>query len=127
MEQLITRIIKASYNVHNILGAGYLEKVYRNSLLIELNSMGIKADFEVPISVYYKKCIVGEFYADILVEDSIVLELKAVENIQPFHEVQLVNYLKSTDIETGLLINFGRSVTIKRKFKECLICKSCLT
>ena len=120
MTDLITKIIKASYNVHNTLGAGYLEKVYRNAMLIELRDMGINAEYEYPIQVQYKNHCVGEFYADILVEEMIILELKAIENLHVIHEVQLVNYLKGTGIDIGLLINFGSSVTVKKKYREYL-------
>jgi len=117
MEELISMIIKAAYNVHNELGAGFLEKVYQNAMLIELRSLGLDAESEYPINVHYKNHIVGEYYADIIVNDSVVLELKAVENLDKIHEVQLVNYLKGTGIDIGLLINFGSSVQVKKKFR----------
>lgn len=117
MEQLISIIIKAAYNVHNELGTGFLEKVYKNAMLIELQSLSLDAESECPINVHYKNHIVGEYYADIIVNDSVVLELKAVENLDKIHEVQLVNYLKGTGIEIGLLINFGSSVQVKKKFR----------
>lgn len=117
MNDLTSSIIKAAYNVHNTLGAGYLEKVYKNAMIIELEEMGINFEYEFPIKVRYKHKCVGEYIADIIVEDSIIIELKAVENLHAIHEVQLVNYLKGTGIETGLLINFGTKVTIKKKFK----------
>jgi GxxExxY protein len=117
MNDLNSQIIKAAYNVHNTLGAGYLEKVYKNAMIIELEEMGINFEYEFPIKVRYKQRCVGEYIADIIVEDSIIIELKAVENLHVIHEVQLVNYLQGTGIETGLLINFGTKVTIKKKFR----------
>ena len=112
---LTERIINAAYRVHNFLGFGFLEKVYQNALMIELIGMGLKASSEMPIKVYYRNEIVGEYIADIIVEDKVILELKAVKDLAEIHEVQLVNYLKATGIEVGLLINFGHSVQVKRK------------
>ena len=117
MDELISIIIKAAYNVHNELGAGFLEKVYKNAMLIELHDLGLEAESEIPIDVQYKNNVVGEYYADIIVNDIVVLELKAVENLDKIHEVQLVNYLQGTGIEIGLLINFGSSVQVKKKFR----------
>lgn len=112
---LTEEIIKAAYKVHNALGFGFLEKVYQNALMIELKRMGLKVTSEMPIKVYYRNEIVGEYIADIIVEDKVILELKAVKDLAEIHEVQLVNYLKATGIEVGLLINFGHSVQVKRK------------
>jgi GxxExxY protein len=97
------------------LGFGFLEKVYQNALIIELRKMGLSILSEETITVYYENEIVGEYVADIIVEDKVILELKAVKELTQIHEVQLVNYLKATGIEVGLLINFGHSVQIKRK------------
>jgi GxxExxY protein len=105
--ELTGRVIKAFYKVYNTLGYGFLEKVYQNSMLIELRKEGIKSSNEIPIKVYYEGYIVGDYYADILVEGKVILELKAIERLAPEHEVQLVNYLKGTGIEVGLLLNFG--------------------
>jgi GxxExxY protein len=110
-------IIKCAYKVHNTLGSGFLEKVYENALLIELNKNGLEAIAQAPITVNYDGQIVGQYYADIIV-NNVIIELKAVENIVPIHEVQLVNYLKATGIDVGLLINFGSSVEVKRKYKD---------
>lgn len=100
------------------LYAGFLESVYRNALLIELRNHGLSVDKEVPINVHYNNVIVGEFRADIIVENSIILELKAIQKLSTIHEAQLVNYLTATDIEHGLLINFGSErIEIKRKYK----------
>ena len=117
-DKLTEKIIACAYKVHNTLGAGFLEKVYENSLMIELKKSGLYAKSQVPIKVYYEGIIVGDYFADILVEEEVILELKAVENLHTIHEVQLVNYLKATDKEIGLLINFGSSVKIKRKYKD---------
>jgi GxxExxY protein len=112
---LTEKIINAAYKVHNVLGFGFLEKVYQNALMIELKRMGLKVSSEMPIKVYYRNEIVGEYIADIFVEDKVILELKAIKDLAEIHEVQLVNYLKATGIEVGLLINFGHSVQVKRK------------
>jgi GxxExxY protein len=113
--ELTEKIIKAAYTVHNALGFGFLEKVYQNALAIELKKMGLDIGTESPISVYYEDKIVGQYVADIIVAKKVILELKAVKNLSEAHEVQLVNYLKATGIEVGLLINFGHSVDVKRK------------
>lgn len=112
------KIIACAYKVHNVLGAGFLEKVYANALKIELDKAGFQAIPSYPIQVFYEGNLVGDFIADFMVDGQIILELKAVENLAPFHEVQLVNYLKGTGIEIGLLINFGSSVEIKRKYRD---------
>ena len=118
IEALITRIIQCAYNVRLNLSAGFLESVYQNALLIELEENGLSAEKEVPINVYYNNVIVGEFRADIVVENTVILELKATQHLSPVHEAQLVNYLTATDIEHGLLINFGsEKIEIKRKYK----------
>jgi GxxExxY protein len=114
-EELSGKIIKAFYAVYNSLGYGFLEKVYENALLFELQKMGLKVQKQVPINVYYEGELVGEYFADIKVEDSIIIELKATESLCEAHEVQLVNYLKATEIEIGLLLNFGKKPTFKRK------------
>jgi len=111
-------IIACCFKVHRTLGAGFLEKVYENALLVELEKSGLAARQQFPISVSYDGRLVGEYFADILVEDRIVCELKANENLSREHEVQLVNYLVATGLDIGLLVNFGRSVTVKRKFRE---------
>ena len=116
--ELTNRIICSSYNVHNILGAGFLEKVYENALCLELKSLGLSVEQQAPIKIDYKGRLVGEYFADLLVDGKIILELKAVEAIATIHEIQLKNYLKGSRIELGLLINFGKSVEIKRKFQE---------
>lgn len=118
IEDIIKKIVQCAYNVRMKLSAGFLESVYLNALLIELHDNDLKADKEVPIIVHYKNHIVGEFRADIIVENSVVIELKAIQHLTPAHEAQLVNYLTATDIEHGVLINFGsKKIEIKRKFR----------
>lgn len=109
------RIISAFYDVYNALGYGFLEKVYQNALYQELKRRGFKCDAQHQIKVYFKGCEVGEYFADIIVNDCIILELKAVETLCRDHELQLVNYLKATHIELGLLLNFGEHPQIRRK------------
>jgi GxxExxY protein len=114
-QELTGQIIQCAYKVHNTLGFGFLEAVYQNALLIELGINGLKAVKETPIRVSYEGQNVGEYVADILVEDQIILELKSIKELHPAHEAQLINYLKATGLEVGLLINFGERVEIKRK------------
>lgn len=108
-------IISAFYTVYNTLGYGFLEKVYENALIIELAKRGIAASPQHPITVFYEGSIVGEYVADILVAGSVIIEIKAVKALLPEHEAQLLNYLKATDIEVGLLLNFGPSPQVTRK------------
>ena len=116
--ELTGKIIKAFYNVYNELGYGFLEKVYERSMLIELRDLGLACDPQVPINVYYGDEKVGEYFADILVENKVILELKAAETIREEHEAQLLNYLRATDVELGLLLNFGKKPEHKRKLFE---------
>ena len=109
------RIIRAFYNVYNTLGYGFLEKVYENSMLLELTEMGLSVQKQYPIDVYYREKLVGSYFADLLVEEKVIVELKAAEVICEEHEFQLINYLKATDIEIGLLLNFGKEPQFKRK------------
>ena len=106
VDEITYQINGAVFEVNKVLGAGFLEKVYENALCVELNSRGLKAESQVPILVKYKGEIVGDYFVDILVEDAIILELKAVEDLQKIHEAQLLNYLKATGYKVGLLINF---------------------
>ena len=118
-EEITHKIIGSAYNVYNQLGFGFLESVYRKSMVIELNKTNLEVEEEVPLKVYYDGKVVGEFYIDLLVEKEIVVELKSVQNIIKEHEVQLVNYLNGLRMELGLLINFGASgVEIKRKYRR---------
>jgi len=111
-------IIGGAYRVHNTLGSGYLEKVYENALLLEIQDTGLHVRQQDPIPVYYRGKSVGEYYADLLVEERLIIEVKAVRFLIREHEVQLVNYLTATGFDHGLLINFGSSVQVKRKFRE---------
>ena len=113
--QLTDLIIKAFYNVYNKLGYGFLEKVYENGMMIELKRLGLNAEKQKQLKVFYDEFEIGEYYADIIVNDCVIVELKAAEAICPEHEAQLVNYLKATDIEVGLLLNFGKEPKFKRR------------
>jgi GxxExxY protein len=105
----------AIFEVNKVLGPGFLEKVYEEALLSELRSRDLKAESQVPIEVLYKRKVVGEYFADILVEDKVIIEIKTVENIAKTHEAQLLNYMKATGIKVGLLVNFRHSkAEIKR-------------
>jgi len=109
------KIIGCAFNVSNTLGAGFLEKVYQNALMIELSDIGLIAEKEKPITIHYKNKIVGEYYADILVNHQIIIETKAVKALNEIHQAQILNYLKATNLQLGLLINFGTpKVQIKR-------------
>jgi GxxExxY protein len=116
-EELTDKIIRCFYNVYNGLGYGFLEKVYENALTIELLNAGLVAEKQVPIKVYYLESEVGSYYADILVENKVILELKAGDMEQTIinHELQLTNYLKATNYEVGLLLLFGIKPQVKRK------------
>ena len=114
-EEITKEIIKAFYKVYNALGYGFLEKVYLNALLIELLEVGFQVEKQRKIEVFYSGKLVGEYYADIMVNSIIILELKAHECILEEHENQLINYLKATEVEVGLLLNFGKKPEIKRK------------
>ena len=109
------KIIKAYYNVYNKLGYGFLEKVYENAMMIELPKLGLSCKNQVPIKVFYDSRNIGEYFADILVNEVVIVELKAAENLCEEHECQLINYLKATDIEVGILLNFGKTPQLKRK------------
>lgn len=108
-------IIKAFYAVYNMLGYGFAEKVYRNAMVVELVQMGLQVAFEQPIHVYYKGKVVGEFVADIIVNGCVILELKSVKELLAEHEAQLLNYLRATEIEVGMLMNFGPEAKFQRK------------
>jgi len=113
--ELMEKIIKAAYEVYNELGYGFLEKVYENALAQELKSAQLNVTPQAPIKVYYKQNLIGDYYADLLVDYKVIIEIKAVNQLAKIHEVQLVNYLKATKYEIGLLINFGDKIEIKRK------------
>ena len=117
-DDLTQKIIGCAYKVHNTLGPGFLEKVYENALRIELEKLRVRVKQQEPISVEYEGQVVGEYYADLWVDDRVVVELKAAQALAKEHEVQLVNYLTATRTDLGLLLNFGPSVQVKRKFRE---------
>ena len=106
VNEITYQINGAVFEVNRILGPGFLEKIYENALLIEIRSRGLKAENQVPIRVFYKEKVVGEYIADLLVEGKVIVELKTVETIDKSHEAQLLNYLKATGIHVGLLVNF---------------------
>ena len=117
--ELTERIIGCAYTVYNQMGCVFLESVYEKCLLIELKKAGLSVAPQKPITVFYDDEVVGEFVADLIVEDTVILELKSVRRIIRAHEVQLVNYLVATGRPVGLIINFGeRKVEIKRKVKD---------
>lgn len=118
VDDLTQKIIGCAYKVHNALGPGFLEKVYENALRIELEKLGLDVKQQEPINVGYEGQVVGEYYADLWVDGRVVIELKAVQTLTQRHEVQLVNCLTATGIEDGLLLNFGSSVQVKRKFRQ---------
>ena len=106
INELTYQINGAIFEVNRVLGAGFIEKVYENALVIELRERGLKAENQVPIKVKYKGTEVGEYYADTVVESQVILEIKAVDSLQKIHEAQLLNYLKATGYKIGLLVNF---------------------
>ena len=114
-EDVTRAIIQAFYKVYNTLGYGFLEKVYENALGYELTQQGIEVHQQWPVKVYYDGHLMGEYFADLLVGSRVIAELKAVENLCPEHEAQLLNYLKATEIEVGLLLNFGPKPEFRRK------------
>lgn len=112
---LTEAIIKCYYKVYNKLGYGFLEKVYENALIIELKKEGFRCLRQCPVDVYYETEKVGYYIADIIVEGKVIIEVKAAEIICEAHEAQLTNYLKATEIEVGLLLNFGKKPALKRR------------
>lgn len=117
-QEMTEKIIGCAYTVYNKMGFGYLESVYEKCLLVELKKAGLEAEAQHPINVFYDGELVGEFFADVVVEDSVILELKSVRRAIQAHEVQLVNYLTATRKEVGLVLNFGPDkVDVKRKVR----------
>jgi GxxExxY protein len=114
-KDITDKIIKAFYKVYNELGYGFLEKVYQNALVIELIEMGLQCEKQKQIKVYYRERLVGEYFADLIINECVIIELKAAETLVEEHEFQLINYLKATEIEVGLLLNFGKKPQFKRK------------
>lgn len=118
-QEITEKIIGCAYRVYNKMGFGFLESVYEKCMLIELRKAGLNAKGQQPITVFYDDEVVGDFIADIFVENLIILELKSVRRMVTAHEVQLVNYLTATHKDVGLLINFGETkVEVKRKARE---------
>jgi len=117
-EEITEKIIGAAFTIYNRMGSGYLESVYERCMLIELEKTGLRTESQKSIRVYYDGQIVGNFLADLLFENCIIVELKVVNQLSKIHEAQLVNYLVSTEKDIGLLINFGgEKVQIKRKLR----------
>lgn len=114
-QKLTEEIINVFYHVYNELGYGFLEKVYQNSIFYELRSRGFFVEAQKQINVYFKGIQVREYYADLVIDNLIIIELKAAEVIAPEHETQLINYLRGTEIEVGLLFNFGKKPEFRRK------------
>jgi len=118
-KEITEKVIGCAFRVYNKMGFGYLESVYEKCIHVELNKIGLKFESQQPITVYYDDELVGEFIADLVIEDVLVVELKSVKRILRAHEMQLVNYLTSTGKPVGLIINFGElKVDIKRKVKD---------
>ena len=118
INNLTRTVIGCAYKVHNTLGFGFAEEVYENAMQIELRNNGIQALKQEPIDVFYSGHLVGHFKPDLWLPEKLIVEVKSVRNIAKEHEVQLVNYLVATKIDDGLLINFGTSVEVRRKFRE---------
>ena len=114
-KELVDIILANFYEVYNDLGYGFLERVYQNALYFALIDEGLKCETEKNIKVYHNGRIVGDYKADLLVEDCVLLELKACETINPAHEAQLINYLRATNIEVGYVLNFGKKPQFVRK------------
>ncbi|MEZ4663504.1 MAG: GxxExxY protein [Caldilineaceae bacterium] len=110
-----SNVINAFFTVYNALGYGFAEKVYQNAMILELNRLGLTVAKEHPINVYYHREIVGTFFADLLVDNVVIVELKAVKELAPEHSAQLLNYLKGSIFEVGLLLNFGPEAIFQRK------------
>jgi len=118
INDLTYKVIGSAYKVHNILGPGFLEKVYENALIIELRKLGIYARQQVKLPVLYEGQQVGLYFPDLWIENQLIIELKAILTLAPEHEMKLIHYLTATGIDNGLLINFGNTVQVKRKFRE---------
>lgn len=118
VNNLTYKVIGLAYKIHNTLGAGFIESVYENSLKIELEKIGVSALQQEELDVFYEGELVGHFKPDLWIPNTLIIEVKALRALSQAHEVQLVNYLTATGIDNGLLINFGSSVEVKRKFRE---------
>lgn len=118
INDLTYKVIGCAYKVHNVLGSGFLEKVYENSLKLELHKLGIYARQQVKLPVLYEDQQVGLYFPDLWIEEQLIIEIKAIRCLAPEHETKLVHYLTATGIDNGLLINFGDTVQVKRKFRQ---------
>jgi GxxExxY protein len=118
INNLTHKIIGFAFKIHNSLGAGFLESVYENALIIELNKIGIEVLQQEELDVWYEGHRVGHFIPDLWIPNTLIIEVKAIQTLSTAHELQLVNYLAATRIDDGLLINFGPSVQVRRKFRE---------
>jgi GxxExxY protein len=114
-QEITDKVIKIFYKVYGQLGYGFLEKVYENAMMIELKKEGLPATAQSPIKVSYEGEVVGEYFADILVDHKVIVEIKGAKGLASENEAQLLNYLKATDVEVGLLLNFGPKPEVKRK------------
>jgi GxxExxY protein len=114
-EELTSKILQSYFTVYNTLGFGFLEKVYENALCKELLKQGLFIEQQRNIKVYYDHSVVGDYFADLLIENKVIVELKCVDRLREEHEAQLLNYLRATTIEVGILLNFGKKPELKRK------------
>lgn len=126
-KELCDRIVGCAIEVHKLLGSGFLEKVYQRALEIELKYSGLKCEVQRPLTVVYRNECVGEYFADLVVEDIVILELKSCSGIVPAHEAQLINYLAASNIQIGYILNFGNPVKLEfsrkvRGFSQCFRC-----
>jgi len=117
-DEITEKILGAAFDVSNELGCGFLESVYEKSLLVALKDLGLTTEAQKPVKVSFRSHVVGDFVADIVVENKVLLELKAVKTLAPEHIAQVLNYLKATGLEVGLLINFGNSRLEYRRFNN---------
>ena len=117
-EEITQKIIQAFFKVYNTLGYGFLEKVYQNAMYIELRAMGFKVDSQKKVQVFYEGYVVGDYSSDLTVENVVICELKTHETLCQDDEYQLINYLKATNIEVGLLLNFGKKPEVRRKIYD---------
>lgn len=118
INDLTHTVIGCAYKIHNVLGPGFLERIYENALKFELDKLGIEARQQAKLPVWYEGHPVGVFYPDLWIEKQLIIEIKAVQSLLPEHEIKLLHYLVATSIDDGLLINFAASVQVKRKFRE---------
>ena len=116
LDDITYKINGAIFEINRELGAGFLEKVYENALVVELKTRGLQAEHQVPLIVKYKGSTVGEYFADIVVEDQVIIELKAIDSLQKIHEAQILNYLKATSYRIGLLVNFTHPKAVIKRF-----------